>query len=83
MVNPNIIPVILMIISVAPQISHSNLLLSNLEGEKNKLGNLVSMMSGETTRMQEKLQEVLPEVSRLEERLQEVKVKAKLIWHWD
>ena len=62
-----------MIISVAPQISHTNLLLSNLEGEKNKLGNLVSMMSGETTRMQEKLQEVLPEVSRLEERLQEVK----------
>ena len=83
MVNPNIIPVILMIISVVPQISHSNLLLSNLEGEKNKLGNLVSMMSGETTRMQEKLQEVLPEVSRLEERLQEVKVKAKLIWHWE
>ena len=69
-----IIPmVIIMIIFVVPQISHSNLLLSNLEGEKNKLGNLVSMMSGETTRMQEKLQEVLPEVSRLEERLQEVK----------
>ena len=82
-----IIPmVIIMIIFVVPQISHSNLLLSNLEGEKNKLGNLVSMMSGETTRMQEKLQEVLPEVSRLEERLQEVKCwkilagKTKLIW---
>ena len=57
-----------------PQISHSNLLLSNLEGEKNKLGNLVSMMSGEETRMREKLQEVLPEVSRLEERLQEVRL---------
>ena len=67
-----VLVVILTIISVAPQISHSNLLLSNLEGEKNKLGNLVAMMSGETARMQEKLQEILPEVSRLDERLQEV-----------
>ena len=63
-----------MVILVAPQISHSNLLLSNLETEKNKLGNLVSMMNGEVMRMQEKMHEVLPEVSRLEERLQEVKL---------
>ena len=69
----------MIIYCIAPQISHSNLLLSNLEGEKNKLGNLVSMMSGEVTRMQEKLHEVIPEVERLDERLQEVNVKSKLV----